>query len=133
MNDRHLYASDGPPTVITMTDDDIECPIDRRTINMVIEALVSVHFNTGYTQWREAIYQDRHKDYTITNEDGDKVSAGYCVDKWSLWLKRPLYYVAQAPDYRSGLLNMVEDKISQHIRESRMYREVIENKGEEEE
>ena len=117
--------------------DDIECPIDRRTINMVVEALGSVWFNTGYTTWRTAIYQDQHPDYTITNDDGDKVAAGYCIDKWNHWLKKPLDYIGRAPNYRAGLIDLIEDKISQHIKESRMYREPVDvkqnNEGEDEE
>ena len=105
--------------------DDIECPIDRQTINMVVEALGSVWFNTSYTAWRTAIYQDEHPDYSVKNKDGENVAAGYCVEKWNLWINKPLDYIGRAPNYRSGLIDLIEDKISQQIKDARMYREPV--------
>jgi len=52
-------------------------------------------------------------------------------------LKKPLDYIGRAPNYRAGLIDLIEDKISQHIKESRMYREPVDvkqnNEGEDEE
>ena len=86
--------------------DEIECPIDRRTINTVLEALYKVHHSTGQKDWVEAIYQDRHH-------------PNYTSQKYELWLKQPLYYIAQAPDFRAGLIDLVQQRISHDIKEAR--------------
>tara|TARA_R100001082_G_scaffold67122_1_gene37976 strand:+ start:756 stop:1076 length:321 start_codon:yes stop_codon:yes gene_type:complete len=86
--------------------DEIECPIDRRTINTVLEALYKVHHSIDCDTWVHSIYQDRHH-------------PNYTSQKYDLWLKQPLYYIAQAPDFRAGLIDLVQRRISHDIKEAR--------------
>ena len=105
--------------VVDTMNDDMECPIDRRTIVTVLDALCQVHFGTDYATWRNAIYRDEHPDYTITEDDGTKVAAGYCVDKWKSWIERPTLYIQGNQGYRSGLLDLIQNQISNDIKQRR--------------
>ena len=122
-----------------MNNDDIECPIDRRTIQTVLDAFCQVHFGTPYSVWRSAIYRDEHPDYSIEDEDGNKRAAGYCIDKWSVWLDRPCIYIQNNAGYRSGLLDLIQQAISNDIKRRRVEAGVTEpneenkTKGSEEE
>lgn len=102
-----------------MNDDDMECPIDRQTIVTVLDAFCDVHFGTPYSVWRDTIYQDEHPDYTIENDDGDKVLAGYCIDKWRIWLDRPTIYFQNNKGYVGGLLELIQNTISNNIKRRR--------------
>ncbi len=131
-NEPDSYTPPIPPTVVdTMNNDDIECPIDRRTIATVLDAFCQVHFGTPYSVWRSAIYRDEHPDYAIENEDGDMVTAGYCIDKWKVWLDRPCIYIQNNAGYRSGLLDLIQQAISKDIKRRRYEAGVTELKTEE--
>lgn len=102
-----------------MNNDDMECPIDRRTIVTVLDAFCNVHFGTPYSVWRSAIYRDEHPDYTIEDEDGNKRTAGYCIDKWKVWLDRPAIYIQNNAGYRTGLIDLIQKAISNDIKKRR--------------
>ena len=120
--------------VDTMNNDDLECPIDRKTIVTVLDAFCQVHFGTPYSVWRDTIYRDEHPDYTIEDEDGNKRTAGYCIDKWKVWLDRPAIYIQNNKGYISGLLDLIQNQISKDIKRQRGVTETkTTTKGSEEE